>query len=74
MLDADWTLLQGTQSNPVLRRSVHLTAPAGGSAQGEAAAMSTLLGQLADDTQQSARAPPALTSDPGRMPADAHSW
>ena len=25
VLDADWTLLQGTQSNPVLRRSVHLT-------------------------------------------------
>ena len=47
-LDADWTLLQGTQSNPVLRRSVHLTAPAGASAQGEAASMSTLLGRLAD--------------------------
>jgi uncharacterized lipoprotein YmbA len=48
VLDADWTLLQGTQSNPVLRRSVHLTATAAPSAQGEAAAMSTLLGQLAD--------------------------
>jgi len=48
VLDADWTLLKGTQSNPVLRRSVHLTAPAAASAQGEAAAMSTLLGQLAD--------------------------
>jgi uncharacterized protein len=48
VLDADWTLLQGTQSNPVLRRSEHLTATAGPSAQGEAAAMSTLLGQLAD--------------------------
>jgi uncharacterized protein len=47
-LDADWTLLEGTQSNPVLRRSVHLTAPAAASAQDEAAAMSTLLGQLAD--------------------------
>lgn len=48
VLDADWTLLEGTQSNPVLRRSVHLTATAAPSAQGEAAAMSTLLGQLAD--------------------------
>jgi uncharacterized lipoprotein YmbA len=48
VLDADWTLLEGTQSNPVLRRSVHLTGPAASSAQAEAAAMSTLLGQLAD--------------------------
>ena len=48
VLDADWTLLEGTQSNPVLRRSVHLTAPGAASAQGEAAAMSALLGQLAD--------------------------
>ncbi|MDE2451108.1 MAG: membrane integrity-associated transporter subunit PqiC [Gammaproteobacteria bacterium] len=48
VLDADWTLLEGTQSNPVVRRSVHLTAPAATSAQEEAAAMSTLLGQLAD--------------------------
>jgi hypothetical protein len=48
VLDADWTLLQGTQSNPVLRRAVHLTATAAPTAQGEAAAMSTLLGQLAD--------------------------
>ena len=48
VLDADWTLLEGTQSNPVLRRSAHLTAPGAASAQGEAAAMSALLGQLAD--------------------------
>ncbi|HEY1891272.1 MAG TPA: PqiC family protein [Steroidobacteraceae bacterium] len=48
VLDADWTLVQGTQSNPVLRRSVHLTAPDASSAQGQAQAMSTLLGQLAD--------------------------
>jgi uncharacterized protein len=47
-LDAAWTLLQGTQSNPVLRRSVHLTTSAAASAGGEAAAMSTLLGELAD--------------------------
>lgn len=49
VLDADWTLLQGTQSNAVLRRSVHLRTAAGASAQSQAAAMSTLLGQLADD-------------------------
>ena len=48
VLDADWTLLEGTQSNPVLRRTAHLTAPGPSSAQGEAAAMSALLGQLAD--------------------------
>lgn len=47
-LDADWTIVEGTQSNPVLRRSTHLTAAATGSAQSEAAAMSTLLGELAD--------------------------
>jgi uncharacterized protein len=48
VLDADWTLLQGTQSNVVARRSVHLTVSAPPSAQGEAESMSTLLGQLAD--------------------------
>jgi uncharacterized protein len=48
VLDADWTLLEGTQSNPVLSRSVHLTTAAAPSAQGEAAALSTLLGELAD--------------------------
>jgi hypothetical protein len=48
VLDADWTLLKGTQSNVVARRSVHLTAPASPSAQSEAESMSTLLGQLAD--------------------------
>src|SRR6185312_14489708 len=41
VLDADWTLLEGTQSNPVLRRTVHLTGSAASSAQGQAAAMST---------------------------------
>jgi uncharacterized lipoprotein YmbA len=48
VLDAGWTLLEGTQSNPVLRRSVHLTGSGASSAQGEAATMSALLGQLAD--------------------------
>ncbi|MFZ0500019.1 MAG: PqiC family protein [Steroidobacteraceae bacterium] len=49
VLDADWTLLAGTQAHPVVRRSVHLTLSATPSAQGEAQAMSALLGQLADD-------------------------
>jgi uncharacterized protein len=49
VLDADWTLLAGTQSTPVLRRSEHLSAPAASSAQEQAAAMSTLLGELADN-------------------------
>lgn len=57
-LDADWTLLQGTQSNPVLRRSLRLTAPAAASAQDQAAAMSSLLGQLAD----------RMAADIGRTP------
>jgi hypothetical protein len=48
VLDADWTVLEGTQSNPVLRRSVHLTAAGDPSPRGEAAAMSALLGQLAE--------------------------
>ena len=48
VLDADWTLLEGTQTNPVLHRSVHLTTTAAGTAQDEAAAMSRLLGELAD--------------------------
>ena len=48
VLDADWTLLQGSQSHAVLSRSEHLTTAAAPTAQGEAAAMSTLLGELAD--------------------------
>ena len=49
VLDADWTLLQGTQANPVLRRSAAspLQSANTPSAQGEAEAMSALLGQLA---------------------------
>jgi uncharacterized lipoprotein YmbA len=58
VLDAAWTLLQGTQSHPVLRRTLRLTAPAAGSAQQQAAAMSALLGQLAD----------RMAADLGRMP------
>jgi hypothetical protein len=48
VLDADWTLLVGTQSNPVLRRSLHLTSSGASSAKDQAAAMSKLLGDLAD--------------------------
>ncbi len=48
VLDADWTLLQGEHARPVLSRGEHLTTAAAPSAQGEAAAMSTLLGRLAD--------------------------
>lgn len=48
VLDADWTVLEGSQSHPVLSRSEHLTTSAASTAQGEAAAMSTLLGDLAD--------------------------
>lgn len=48
-LDADWTLLQGSPAQPLLQRSVRLAKAAGDSAGSEAAAMSTLLGRLADD-------------------------
>lgn len=47
-LDADWTLLQGDPAKPILRRSVHLTDQGSDSAADQAAAMSRLLGQLAD--------------------------
>ncbi len=57
VLDADWTLLQGAQSSPVLSRSVHLTAAAAPSAQGQAAAMSALLGELADGMASSLSGP-----------------
>jgi uncharacterized protein len=64
-LDANWTLLEGTESNPVLRRSVHLSTAAAASARGEAAAMSTLLGELAD------RMTPGIG---GRSSASRHAW
>jgi uncharacterized protein len=48
MLDANWTLLQGDPDKPVLRRSAHLTDRGGASAADQAAAMSRLVGQLAD--------------------------
>jgi uncharacterized lipoprotein YmbA len=47
LLDADWTMLEGSQSHPVLSRSEHLEVTAAATAQGEAAAMSKLLGDLA---------------------------
>lgn len=48
VLDADWTLLAGAPARPVLQRSVHLTESAGSSTNQQVAAMSRLLGQLAD--------------------------
>ena len=48
VLDADWTLLEGSPAHPALQRSVHLQEPAGSSTNDEVAAMSRLLGQLAD--------------------------
>jgi uncharacterized lipoprotein YmbA len=48
VLDADWTLVQGVGAEPVLSRSVHLSRAEGASAASEAAAMSALLGRLAD--------------------------
>ena len=47
-LDADWTLLEGSPANPVLMRHVQLKDGGGASAADEAAAMSRLLEQLAD--------------------------
>jgi uncharacterized protein len=58
LLDADWTLLEGTQAHPVLIRSAHLTAAAAPSAQGQTAAMSALLGKLADGIAAQIRAAP----------------
>ena len=49
VLDADWTLLEGSPARPLLQRSVRVAKAASDSAGGEAAAMSALLGRLADD-------------------------
>jgi len=59
VLSADWSLLQGAPPRPVLQRSVRLTAPAADSAGGEAAGMSQLLAQLADDIAAQVVAHPA---------------
>jgi uncharacterized protein len=48
ILDADWTLLEGAPARPALQRSVHLEEAAGSSTSQQVAAMSRLLGQLAD--------------------------
>jgi uncharacterized protein len=52
VLDADWTLLQGSPPHPQLQRSFRLAKAVGNSAGSEAAAMSTLLGKLADEIAQ----------------------
>jgi len=57
-LDADWVLLQGSPARTVVHRSVHLRAPFAGSVGSQAAAMSQLVGRLADDVTQ------GLTSAP----------
>jgi len=49
VLDADWTLLEGSPAKPMLLRTARLSAPVGESAASQAAAMSRLLGQLADE-------------------------
>jgi uncharacterized protein len=48
VLDADWTLLEGSPVRPALQRSVHLQEAVGSSTNDQVAAMSRLLGQLAD--------------------------
>lgn len=53
-LEAEWTLLQGSPAQPLLQRNVHLSEPANGSAAGQAAAMSRLIGRLADQIAASA--------------------
>ena len=48
LLDADWVLLQGNPARSVLQHTVHLDGHGAMTAEGEAATMSRLLGQLAD--------------------------
>ncbi|HEY6453330.1 MAG TPA: ABC-type transport auxiliary lipoprotein family protein [Steroidobacteraceae bacterium] len=55
-LDVDWVLLQGSPAQPALQRSLHLSEPYDGSASSQAAAMSRLIGRLADDVAQGLRA------------------
>jgi uncharacterized lipoprotein YmbA len=72
-LNANWTLLEGSPPRVVLLRTVRLNAPGGLTASSQAAAMSELLGQLADRIAQglsetvSARAP-ATESGTARHP------
>jgi uncharacterized lipoprotein YmbA len=47
-LEASWTLMTPGTNRPILIRNVQLNAEAGPGPQGTAAAMSQLLGQLAD--------------------------
>ena len=56
-LDVEWTLLQGSPARPLVQRSVHLNEPSDGSAGGQAAAMSRLLGRLADQISAAAIGP-----------------
>ena len=51
-LDAEWTLVAGVGARPVMRDTVHLLTHAGPTARDEAAALSALLGRLADHIAQ----------------------
>ncbi len=54
-LDADWIVLQGSPAQPTLHRDLHLMEPFAGSAASQAAAMSKLVGRLADSIAQGLR-------------------
>jgi uncharacterized protein len=58
-LDADWVLLAGSPARTVLHRSLHWSEPFEGSVASQAAAMSRLLGRLADDVAQALEATPS---------------
>ncbi len=49
VLEATWAIVAGSPPAPQLTRTTRLTEPADRSASGQAAAMSRLLGQLADE-------------------------
>ena len=55
-LDVDWALIQGSPPKPIIQRSLHLAAPFAGSAGSQAAVMSRLVGQLADNIAQALHA------------------
>jgi len=58
-LDADWVLLQGSPPRTVVHRSLHLSEPFQGSVSSQAAAMSELVGRLADDVAKALQAGPS---------------
>lgn len=58
-LDADWVLLQGSPPRTAVHRSVHLSEPFQGSVDSQAAAMSRLVGRLADDVARGSDSTPS---------------